>query len=65
VEDVLAASELDTGGPLDARLEYRAAIDLGDEVELACMADGSRADVSFLVDGSPRAVARVERTKER
>jgi acyl-ACP thioesterase len=65
VEDVLAASELDPGGPLDARLEYRAAIDLGDEVELACAADGSRADVAFLVDGSPRAVARVERTKER
>jgi acyl-ACP thioesterase len=64
VEDVLAG-RLDLSLPFDARLEYRAAIDLGDAVEITAVVGPDRADVAFLVDGTSRATARVERTEER
>jgi acyl-ACP thioesterase len=60
VEHRLAASGIDPAQPLRTLLEYRAPIDLGDDVKLVDVAADGRMDVAFLVDGTPRAAARVE-----
>jgi acyl-ACP thioesterase len=60
VEDRLSTSTVDPAQPLRALLEYRAPIDLGDEVELVDVAVEGCADIAFLVGGAPRAVARIE-----
>ena len=57
VEEVLD----DPAAPLSAQLDYRAPLDLGDDVRLAVGRDtGGSLDLGFLVGGDLRAAARVE-----
>jgi len=57
VEEVLD----DPAAPLSAQLDYRAPLDLGDDVRLAVGREaGGTIELGFLVDGDLRAAARVE-----
>ena len=60
VEHVAAESGLDVREPLAAWLDFREPVDLGDDVQLAESWDGPALDLAFCVDGTARAVARVE-----
>lgn len=60
VEDRLRLGRLDPRRPLRARLDYRAPIDLGDEVELVEHAEGDRFTVAFAVRDEVRAVSHLE-----
>jgi acyl-ACP thioesterase len=60
VEHVLAGGAgPDPSRPLTARLDYREPLDLTDEPELAWSAGDESLDLALLVEGRPRAVARV------
>jgi len=63
VEHVLLTAGPDLGGPLNARLDFREPLDLGDRLELAVTGDEGRIDIGFLVDGRTRAVAAVTDTR--
>jgi acyl-ACP thioesterase len=60
VEDLLAAGGPDPHQPLRARLDYREALDLGDDLELAFRRDDGRIDVGFVTPAGVKAVASVE-----
>ena len=60
VEHVAAESGLELRGPLAAWLDFREPVDLGDEIELAESWEGPALALAFCVEGSVRAVARVE-----
>ena len=60
VEDCLRRSDLDPRRPLRARLDYRHAIDLGDEVELIESADDRSLTVAFRTGEVVKAIATVE-----
>jgi len=61
VEQQLGPLGIDPAQPFQAVLEFRGAVDLGDEVELAGRPiDDGHADLGFAVAGDVRAVARLE-----
>jgi acyl-ACP thioesterase len=60
VEDVLDSRAVDVHAPLVAELDYRDPIDLSDRLELAVSSSDGGVGIGFCVDGSVRAVARVE-----
>jgi acyl-ACP thioesterase len=60
VEQRLAASGPDATQPLRARLEYRAPIDFGEEVELLELAQDGCLDLAFVVVGAVKAAASIE-----
>jgi acyl-ACP thioesterase len=60
VEDALLPKHLDPRLPHRAQLEYRHALDLGDDLELAEFRDGEAAGLGFLVGTTVKAVARLE-----
>jgi acyl-ACP thioesterase len=60
VEDVLDSRAVDVYAPLVAELDYRDPIDLTDRLELAVSSSDGGVGIGFCVDGSVRAVARVE-----
>lgn len=62
VEHVTAESGFELRKPFRAMLDFREPIDLGDDVELTEHWDGPALALGFCVDGSVRAVARVEPT---
>jgi acyl-ACP thioesterase len=57
VEDLVVQPRLDPTRPFRARLEYRHALDLGDELELAGFDDDGAASLAFLVGSTVKAVA--------
>ena len=59
VEDVLVRRGVDPTKPLRAVLEYRHALDLGDELELALFEHDGAASLAFLVGSTVKAVAQV------
>jgi acyl-ACP thioesterase len=61
IEHVLLAAGAgpDLAHPLEARLDFREPLDLGDRVELAVSGDDLHLDIGFLVDGRTKAVAAV------
>ena len=59
VEDVLIRRGADPTKPLRAVLEYRHALDLGDELELAQFAHDGAASLAFFVGSTVKAVAQV------
>jgi acyl-ACP thioesterase len=63
VEELLAEGGPDPRRPLQARLDHRHALDLGDEVELAARFDDGALAVAFMVHSTPRALARVEQAQ--
>jgi acyl-ACP thioesterase len=63
VEDVLLPASVDPRAPFRAQLEYRHALDLGDELELAQFDDGDAVGLAFVVGSTVKAVARVETLK--
>ncbi len=60
VEHVAAESGFELRKPFRALLDFREPVDLGDELELTEHWDGPVLDLGFCVDGTVRAVARVE-----
>lgn len=60
VEERLAAGGPDPRRPLRARLEYRRPVDLGEPLELLERREEASLELAFVVEGDPRAVARVE-----
>ena len=60
VEHLLQRRGPDVRRPLRARLDYRDALDLEDELELAFTPDAGRLDVGFLTPAGLKAVAVVE-----
>ena len=60
VEELLPGSGVDPARPLRALLDYRAPLDPGDPVELLHAGGPGGLSVGFAVDGSLRAVARLE-----
>jgi acyl-ACP thioesterase len=60
VEHLLQGQGPDVRRPLRARLDYRDALDLEDELELAFIRDAGRLDVGFLTPAGLKAVAVVE-----
>jgi acyl-ACP thioesterase len=60
VEHVAAESGFELRKPFRALLDFRDPVDLGDELELSEYWDGPALVLGFCVDGSARAVARVE-----
>jgi acyl-ACP thioesterase len=60
VEDTLLPRRLDPRLPFRAQLEYRHALDLGDDLELAEFGVGDAIGLGFLVGTTVKAVARVE-----
>ena len=60
VEHVAAESGFELRKPLRALLDFREPVDLGDELELTEHWDGPILQLGFCVDGTVRAVARVE-----
>jgi acyl-ACP thioesterase len=60
VEERIAAEGLDARRPLRARLDHRHPVDLGDALELVSASDDAGVSVAFVVDGSTRAVGRVD-----
>ncbi|TML47481.1 MAG: hypothetical protein E6G11_05360 [Actinobacteria bacterium] len=65
VEQLLAEQGPDLAQPLQARLEYRQPIDLGDPVELVTTAHDDCLDLAFVAGEDVKAVARVGRLEER
>ena len=63
IEDRLLGSQVDPRRPFRAMLEYRGAIDLGDEVTLAVWSVGGGAALAFLVGSVSQAVAWVTQTR--
>ncbi len=61
VEDLLSEEGADTRKALSARLEYRQAIDLEDEVELVATSRDGRRVIAFVVGDGARAVAEVDK----
>lgn len=61
VEDVLLPNRLDPRLPFRAELEYRHALDLGDQLELVEFDEGDAAALGFVVGATVKAVARVQR----
>ena len=59
VEDVLVPRRLDPRRPHRVELEYRHALDLGDELELAEFADGAAISLGFCVGSVVKAIARL------
>ena len=60
VEELLPALGADPRLPLQAELDYRRPIDLGEEIDLVAFEDGGRGAVAFVAGGSAvRAVARI------
>ena len=60
VEHVAAESGFELRKPFRALLDFREPVDLGDELELTEHWDGPMLELGFCVDGTVRAVARVE-----
>jgi hypothetical protein len=60
VEQLLPGGGPDPRGPLRACLDYRDALDFGEEVELAYRRDAGRLDVGFVTPAGVKAVAAVE-----
>lgn len=60
VEHVAAESGFELRKPFRAMLDFREPVDLGDDVELTEHWDGPALALGFCVDGSARAVAKVE-----
>lgn len=60
VEHALDGGGPDPRRPLQARVDFRDPLDLGDEVELAASGDGSRLHVGFVVAPRVKAVAQVD-----
>jgi acyl-ACP thioesterase len=60
VEHLLAAGGPDPRAPLRARLEYRDALDFGDELELAFQCDDGRLEIGFVTPAGVKAVASIE-----
>ena len=60
VEHLFHAGGPDPRKPLRARLDYRDALDLDDELELAFSLDDGRLDVGFITLAGLKAVASVE-----
>ena len=65
VEHRLLGREPDLRGPLCARMDYGAPIDLGDEVELAEWSADGRYVAAFVVEGRVRAAAGIEEPSQR
>jgi acyl-ACP thioesterase len=65
VEHVLQDGGPDVREPLRARLDYREALDLEDELELAFSLDAGRLDVGFVTPAGVKAVAAVEPLRDR
>jgi acyl-ACP thioesterase len=59
VEQALLAAGPEPGRPLNARLDFREPLDLGDRLELAVTGDDRHLDIGFVVDGRTKAVAAV------
>jgi acyl-ACP thioesterase len=61
VEELLPALGVDRTRPLQAELDYRRPIDLGEQIELAAFQHEGRGALAFLADGADvRAVARLD-----
>jgi acyl-ACP thioesterase len=59
VEHVLLGTGPELGRPVQARLDFRAPLDLGDALELTVTGDEHRLDIGFVVDGRIKAVAAI------
>ncbi len=62
VEERLLARDVSLRRPMRARLDHRHAIDLGDDVRLVEILDGTKLGLAFNVADVARAVAWVEAT---
>jgi acyl-ACP thioesterase len=62
VEHVLLAAGPELGAPLNARLDFREPLDLGDRLELAVTGHEHHLDIGFVVDGRTKAVAAITDT---
>jgi acyl-ACP thioesterase len=59
VEELLPTVGIDPRQPLQAELDYRQPIDLGEEIDLVAFSDDGRGAVAFVAGEAVRAVARI------